>query len=164
MIENRKTAGELSKTLGITTATIRNYVSKFGQFLSPDATRKTRKRFSPEDVQILMAAKSLLNDGLTYDQVVNQLENQPLEGEVIDDLPPETQPEDIPAADEIPSAIQSIEFFSQVIDQLTEQHKSVISAKDETITGLKKDKDRLQMEISWLRLPWYKKLFRDPPE
>jgi DNA-binding transcriptional MerR regulator len=164
MIENQKTAGELSQTLGVTTATLRNYVSKFGQFLSPDATRKTRKRFSPEDVQTLLIAKSLLDDGLTYDQVSDQLQAQPLTGEVIDDLPPETQPEDIPPADEIPSAIQSIEFFSQVIENLSAEHKNALTAKDEMIGELRQDKTRQQREISWLRLPWYRKLFNDPPE
>ena len=164
MIENSQTAGEISKTLGITTATLRNYVKHFGQHLSPDAARKTRKRFTADDLQTLKVAKTLLDDGLTYDQVSEQLEILRAQCEVIDDFQPENQPEDIPQEEETPSAIQSIEFFSQIIDQLTEEHKTALQAKDSHIESLEKNQDRLQKEISWLRLPWYKKLFRDPPE
>jgi DNA-binding transcriptional MerR regulator len=155
MIENRKTPGELSQTLGVTTATLRNYVSHFGEFLSPEATRKTRKRFTPEDAQTLQAAKSLLDDGLTYDQAAAQLQTQPLTGEVIEDF--QTGPEPEPANDLPPSAMQTREFYEQFF-------KPALDAKDETISELKQDKDRLQHEIAWLRLPWWKRAFRDPPE
>ncbi|GAH82812.1 unnamed protein product, partial [marine sediment metagenome] len=80
----------------------------------------------------------------------------PFTGDVFEDeIPPEPQPQ---------AAIQSIDFFSQVIDQLTAEHQTALTAKDAHIVTLEKNQDRLQREISWFRLPWYKKLFRDPPE
>lgn len=153
-MQNKQTPGQLSKSLDITTATLRNYVKHFGQFLSPDAQRKSRKRFNPDDVQTLRYAKSLLDDGLTYAETLDQLESQPLEGEVLDDLPPI----DLPPATEIPSsAIQTKEFYDQFF-------KPALDAKDETISELKEDKDRLQRQLNYERLPWFRRVFRDPPE
>lgn len=157
-MQNKQTPGQLSKMLDVTGATLRNYVKHFGQYLSDDAQKKTRKRFNPDDVQTLRYAKSLLDDGYTYDEAVTKLETQPLEGEVLDDLPPfEDESQDAPPADEIPSAIQTREFYEQFF-------KPALDAKDQTINLLEQDKNRLQRELTFLRLPWYRKLFRDPPK
>jgi hypothetical protein len=59
--------------------------------------------------------------------------------------------------EEASSALQTKEFYEQFF-------KPALDAKDQTIEMLEQDKDRLQKENFWLRLPWYKKLFREPPE
>ena len=148
-MQNLQTPGQLSKTLGITTATLRNYVQHFGQYLSDGAKKKTRKRFTPEDVQLLHYAKSLLDNGNTYQETLDLLETQPIEGEILEDFQPfEQDPEPAPIPET--SAIQTAEFYEQFV-------KPMIDAKDETIEILRK-------ENAWLRTPWYKKIFRDPPE
>jgi len=175
--------GKVSETLNVTDTTLRNYVKHFKKFLSPDATKRTGKRFSPEDVETLKTAKGLLDEGWTYEQVQERLESQPVTGEVIDESQPETEPQpdtsqEEPTPDEIPSAIQSIEFFSQVIEQLTDEHKTALTAKDNHIEELKTDKERLiqekeqerlekektQRQLNYERLPFYRQWFTEPPE
>ena len=158
MNEEPKKPGEIAKTLDVSTVTIRNYVREFSQFLSPSATAKTNRKFTPEDVRTLTLATSLLRDGSTYDEVRQQLtERLPLEGDVFEGKEPEETYQE-------PSAIQPLEFFQAFVDQLSAEHQATITAKDETIETLKEDKERLQAEVDWLRLPWYKKLFRGSGE
>ena len=70
-------------------------------------------------------------------------------GEILKSFKPiqqEPDPEPIPEV----NAIQTAEFYEQFV-------RPMIDAKDETI-------DILRKENQWLRLPLYKKIFRDPPE
>jgi DNA-binding transcriptional MerR regulator len=152
-----KRPGEVSQTLNVTGATLRNYVKAFGAFLSPEATAKTRKRYSDEDVSTLIYAKSFLDDGLTYDQVITRLDERPMTGEVLqgegwEAHPVEPEPEE-PTPEEEPDR--------QLVAQ--EIIKMLVDAKDETIDQLKDDKKQLQKEIAYLRLPWYQKPFTRQP-
>ena len=157
MTAKGKPPGKLADELGVTGATLRNYVSHFGPFLSDQAKRKTRKRFSPEDVNTLKYAKSLLDDGLTYDQAADELEtSQPLVGEVIDDEIPAPDPEpEIPPDDtqDQQYGLQLVEF----LDMLNKEHKTALEAKDEVIAAkedqiseLRQDKERQQKRIDQL--------------
>ena len=156
-----KRPGEIAKTLNVTTATLRNYAKKFAPFLSKDATGETNRRYTPEDVETLKLASSLLRDGLTYEQVRSQLQERPVTGEVIEDetTGPEP-PEDTPPEDTEPEpavSMQTLEFFEKFV-------QPALSAKDETIEILQRDKERLLRENAWLRLPWYRRLFTKPPD
>jgi len=170
-----KTPGEVSQTLDVTGTTLRNYVKQFSPFLSPDATRKTRKRFSPEDIQTLQTAKSFLDAGLTYEQVQERLENQAVTGEVLENFQPETEPQPEPSPEDFQpediTAIQTREFYERFF-------KPALDAKDETINELKSDKERLiqekeqerlekekaQRQLNYERQPWFRKWFTEPPE
>ena len=153
-----KRPGEVSQTLNVTGATLRNYVKAFGVFLSPEATAKTRKRYSDEDVSTLIYAKSFLDDGLTYDQVITRLDDRPMTGEILqgegwEARPVEPEPEEpAPEEPEQDRQLAPIEFIKLIVD-----------AKDQTIDQLQEDKKQLQRELSWLRLPWYQRLFTRPP-
>jgi len=167
MNEIGKTPGEVSKTLDVTGATLRNYVKNFALFLSPDATRKTRKRFSPEDVDTLLTAKSLLNTGLTYGQVSERLETQPLEGEVIDETSPAGSGstfEDIPPAEEQTTAIELLDWFENVLERQKEQHQTALDIQTQHIESLKSDKERIQRQLNFERLPWWRKWRTEPPD
>ena len=175
MNEIGKTPGEVSQTLGVTTATLRNYVKKFGQFLSPDATRETSKRFSPDDIETLKTARSFLHAGMTYKWVQEHLENQAVTGEVLEDFQPETDPQPEPSSEDFQpndiSAIQTREFYERFF-------KPALDAKDETISELKTDKERLiqekeqerlekekaQRQLNYKNLPFYRQWFSEPPE
>ena len=156
MAEITQRPGEIAAILNVSGMTLRNYVREFDQFLSPQAVNKTGRRFTERDVHTLQLATSILREGYTYDQVRERLANRPLEGEVLDDLPPfeEPQPEEHQADDPPSSALQVYKQFFQ----------PVIAAKDETIQAKDDHIEELQKEIVWLRTPWYKKIFRDPPE
>ena len=151
-----KRPGEVSQTLNVTGATLRNYVKAFGAFLSPEATAKTRKRYSDEDVSTLIYAKSFLDDGLTYDQVITRLDERPMTGEVLqgegwEARPIEPEPEE-PTPEEPNRQLATLEYIKIIVD-----------AKDQTIDQLQDDKKQLQKENAYLRLPWYQRLFTRPP-
>ena len=160
-----KRPGEVSQTLNVTGATLRNYVKAFGAFLSPEATAKTRKRYSDEDVSTLIYAKSFLDDGFTYDQVITRLDERPMTGEVLqgegwEARPIEPEPEEpTPEEPEQDRQLATLEYIKIIVDQTQE----TVKAKDQTIDQLTEDKKQLQQELSWLRLPWYQRLFTRPP-
>ena len=151
--------GAIVKMLGVSGVTVRNYSHQFSSFLSPGATSETGRHFTSEDVKVLRLAASLLRQGFSYEEVRHQLEeNQPMTGEVFEEG---AAPE--PRQEPPPSAIAPLEFFTQFIETLKDEHQATLQAKDETIANLKEDKKRLQEEVSWLRLPFFVKWFRKPP-
>jgi len=151
MTEKPITPGEIRKILDVTDATVRNYCNRFGEFLSPDATRKTRKRFSPADVQILQLAKSYLDDGYTYDQVINLLENQSLD-DILDIEIPSPQVEKPSSPDDETNAILPAEFYKQF--------EIAIAAKDQTIEILLTENERLRAELAKKDRGFWDRLFR----
>lgn len=132
-----QTPAEIRETLGVTDTTIRNYVKRFGRFLSPDATRKTQKRFNENDIKVLRIAKGYLDQKYTYEQTINLLESQDFD-DILDQPLPKPEPE---------------------INQTSALaiYRETIRAKDAHIADLQK-------EIRWLRLPWWRRIFSDPPE
>ena len=88
--------GAVARELDISTSTLRRWAKEFHPYLSkmaakPDVTDTgagAHRRYTRDDVEILTRVKTLLNRGLTYDQVVQRLrsegaapseERQPLE-------------------------------------------------------------------------------------
>lgn len=152
--------GEVAKELGVTGVTLRSYSKEFSQFLSPGAINPVSRHFTLADRKTLKIASSILRQGFTYEEVRQQLtESLPLEGEIF-----EGEPEEEPTQ-EAPSAIQPLEFFQMVVDQLREEHRSTLQAKDETIETLRQDKERLQAEVDFLHQPFFVRWFRSrkPP-
>ena len=72
---------EAAQRLGIPASTLRRWSRRFAAFLSPqahglrpaDGTRGHR-RYTPEDLAVLARCKTLLSQGLTFDQVAAMLE------------------------------------------------------------------------------------------
>lgn len=153
MDEPTRKPGEIAKMLGITTATVRNYVKEFREFLSPAATAETNRRFTPEDIKVLRVASELLREGFNYPEVRERLnERLPMEGEIFEGEPePETPP-----PPETPQSILPLEFFSQFVEQLNAQHQAHLET-------LKEENERLRAELNYARLPFFVKWFRKPP-
>jgi DNA-binding transcriptional MerR regulator len=162
MTENIR-IGEVADLLDVVPATVRVWVTKFGDdYLSDQANTRTGKRFSPGDVEMLREIQRLLRDGATYEEVSRQLQPRPqvVTGEAYEDAA--DQPHfDVPGVDR-ENAIQPLEFFENFINQLNTQHEREIASKDALINELKEDKSRLQEEVDRLRLPWWERLFRRP--
>ena len=173
MTNTMKRPGQVAEKLKVSGMTLRNYVKAFEPFLSDYATRPTGRRFTAEDVQTLKHASSLLREGLTYNDVRNQLDQEKTTGVILEDEytepepepEPETEPETPPTEDnQRSSSIQTIDLFTNVVEHLKEEHETTTKAKDELIHELKTDKAELKAEVTWLRMPWYRKLFTERPE
>lgn len=154
-------SGEVAKELGVTTVTVRSYANRFNQFLSPGASETSRK-FTPEDVKVLKLGNSLLRSGYTFKETIERIKEQlPVAGDILEDVEPHQEPPEPPPGE--PRSIQPMEFFSQFLERLTEEHQLTLQAKDTTIETLQADKARLQAENAWLHLPFFIRWFRKPP-
>ena len=150
------TPKQTAEILEIPPSTLRRYRSQWAGYLSaPDKSRQ----YTQDDIDTLRLIRDLIGQRKSQDEIAEILmqgPQPPFAGDVFEDeIPPGPQPQ---------GAIQSIEFFQNIMDQLTNEHKTALTAKDAHIETLEKNQDRLQREIAWFRLPWYKKMFRDPPE
>ena len=180
MTNTMKRPGQVAEKLKVSGMTLRNYVKAFEPFLSDYATRPTGRRFTAEDVQTLKHASSLLREGLTYNDVRNQLDQEKTTGVILEDEytepepepEPETEPETPPTEDnQRSSSIQTIDFFTNVVEHLKEEHATTTKAQDEFIQELKTDKAELKADneykdqlINYERQPFFRKWFTPQPE
>jgi len=70
---------EVAARLEVSPSTLRRWSEEFAEFLSPEADSsegKQHRRYSDEDMATLITVKGLMTDGLTYDQVREQLGDQ----------------------------------------------------------------------------------------
>jgi DNA-binding transcriptional MerR regulator len=74
---------EVAARLEVSPSTLRRWSEEFAEFLSPEADSsegKQHRRYSDEDMATLITVKGLMTDGLTYDQVREQLGDQDSSG------------------------------------------------------------------------------------
>lgn len=137
----------LAQTLEISGATLRNYVREFGEYLSDKARRSKQRRYTSQDIEILTRASKLLSEGYTYQDTREILAGQEAyTGEVVeDDEEINNQGDEQPIRGEI----QPATFFKELIDSLTTRHEGEISY--------------YKRQLAYWQLPWYKRLFREPP-
>lgn len=157
MQNEKRTIGETARFFNVTTVTIRNWVSLLGEtYLSPSATRKTGKRFSNSDVTTLKKLRTLLEEGSTYDQVLDLLPTTP---EIVEET---TEEPALQSAEQPGSAIQTLDIlekFQALMKLQQQQNQETINAMGSHIETLKEENLRLQTEIERLKTPWFKKLF-----
>jgi len=150
---------ETADQVGVTPATIRNYVNTFGEYLSPSATQDTRKRFTPRDVATLKEIRRLVKSGFPYYDIPDQL---PARGVVVEETAtvegPQLEPE--PPDHETPSAMEKFNPLAEFY----KMHRETIETKDELIAELRKDKERMENRIENLenqikesRRPWWRR-------
>ena len=126
------TPKQASETLEIPPSTLRRYRLEWAAYLSvPDKSR----RLTQADLDTL---------GIIRDHI-----GKKSRGEI------EAILQGTPLIDEQPGgAIQSVDFFSQVMEQLTEEHKTALQAKDDHISDLRREIDQLRADLK----PWWKRL------
>jgi DNA-binding transcriptional MerR regulator len=76
--------GDVARELDISTSTLRRWAKEFHPYLSQTAAKPdsassgtaTHRRYTDEDVHLLTRVKVLLDQGLTYDQVIERLKRE----------------------------------------------------------------------------------------
>ena len=140
--------GDVAHGLEVSLQTVRNWLKMGDEYFSQNATKTTGKRFTPADIQQLQRIKSLLGEGLTFEDIPARLPAFP---QVVDHQDPPEQT----------AAIQPTEYLDQlmaILDQQAQTYQVTISAKDETIQVLRSENERLRDELERSRLPWWKRL------
>jgi len=66
---------QTARYLGVSPATVRNYTRQFADHLSPTASPPPGqpRRFTEEDLRVMATVKSLLTEGVTYEQARRRL-------------------------------------------------------------------------------------------
>jgi DNA-binding transcriptional MerR regulator len=74
MTQGYFTSGQASGMTQLPLGTIRRYVSQFGEHFSPQARVNSRgRRFTPRDVELLLAIRSMYSSGYTTEAVQKSL-------------------------------------------------------------------------------------------
>jgi len=144
---------KVASTLQVSTQTIRNWVNKFGDFLSSEATQQNNKLFSNNDVAMLQKVKQLSSEGYTWDEITNLLPDPTIAGEVIEDPQLDTDPQRSNQ-----DTTNAITVLQDQLEQIKILVDVTIKSKDETIEILKDENKRLRDEIEHLKKPLWKRL------
>jgi DNA-binding transcriptional MerR regulator len=138
------TPKQAAEILEIPPSTLRRYRSKWADYLSaPDEKR----RFTDQDIDTLRVIRDLTNQRKPKADIIAALQ-EPIEPFIFNDTQPAPEPDQS-------SAIQSIEFFSQVIDQLTSEHKTAIRAQSDHIDDLRREIAQLRSDLADAKKPWW---------
>ena len=145
--QQNKTPQEIAARLDISPSTLRRWSDEFTDFLSNQANTagKSHRRYTEEDLSILSAVKTLMNNGLTYEQVRQKLAQQPPEEE-------NGQTGVILSPDE--TTMAGLTYFSEAINELHQGQLSVLNsqaANRELMGVLIQDNFNLKEENSRLR-------------
>jgi DNA-binding transcriptional MerR regulator len=172
---NYHTPQAVAKQLGVSPATLRRWSDEFAEYLSSGADSgkgKSHRRYTEFDLGTLNTIKELMNSGATYEQVRQQLANQPVnypfrpQGSMLnsEETLPE-QPLDLPdrvshASDETALVTangpesHTITFVTNTLIALSESHKSILNsqaANRELMGVLIQDNFNLKEENNRLR-------------
>lgn len=145
--QQNKTPQEIAARLDISPSTLRRWSDEFTDFLSSQANTsgKSHRRYTEEDLSILSTVKTLMNDGLTYEQVRQRLLQRPAE-------PENLQTSVILSPDE--TTMAGLTYFSEAINELHQGQLSVLNsqaANRELMGVLIQDNFNLKEENSRLR-------------
>jgi DNA-binding transcriptional MerR regulator len=136
--------GEVSQLLGVPASTIRRYSALVADFLSPGA-HKRKRIYNDQDLTILARVRDLANQGVPLQEIPLQLAATIERGEF---------PKSALA---LPGLIEKID---QVYSRFEDQEAQLRRLSDSQV----ETERRLQALWEWSQLPWWKKLFRRPPE
>lgn len=116
---------ELASRLEVSPSTLRRWSEEFADFLSPEADSsegKQHRRYSDEDMAMLITVKGLMADGLTYDQVRERL-NQPDAGSK-----PDGPGSMVPADAALPLA-PAMTFLADTLHNVADSQQAVLNSQ-----------------------------------
>lgn len=135
---NKLTPSQAAELLDISTRTLSRYALAFENSLSEGAGRHGKKRsWDGEDVATIRRAQALMAKGMTISDISDVLNVRP-------------------SGDDTPATILSPEqniVLGGMIER-TRQLGDDVTSQDERIEAIE----------TWLRLPWWKKLFTGPTD
>lgn len=132
--------------LAISPATLRSWSTAFAELLSPAAQKAqtehggaTQRRYTDEDVGVLARAKQLLAEGLTYEEALARLRDEP--------PPAPVEPTDgVSALESADALVVSSELHMAMVSL-----REALAAKDETIAALEERVAAAERHLTDLR-------------
>jgi DNA-binding transcriptional MerR regulator len=156
----------VARELDVSPATLRRWSDEFADYLSrgaDSAQGRSHRRYSEQDIATLMVVKELMNNGMTYEQVRQQLAQRPLVGTTEPSAPlsptPETrdtffQNEETALMAANDGESPAIAFLTNTLMALSDGQKSILNsqaANRELMGVLIQDNFNLKEENNRLR-------------
>jgi DNA-binding transcriptional MerR regulator len=154
--------GDVARELDISTSTLRRWAKEFHSYLSRMAGRPdsagavgTHRRYTDEDVELLRRAKGLLDQGLTYDQVIRRLRREGLQPseesgpreEAYPILAPEKQAESTalaPGFVVVADALRNINDSQQALQNSLQVNRNLLGVLIQDNFNLKEENSKLR--------------------
>lgn len=150
------TSGQISDMLEIPPSTLRRYVKDFAAHLSETATKKRGRRFNERDVAVIARAREMLQQGRVPEEVDKIL------AVVGEEQEPEATTDSALAL--VPSISQAL---TEALDTARSLRMEVVDLGDQVddVAGRQVASDRrLEQLEAWMREPWWRRLFGQPPD
>ena len=125
------TPSQVSETLGIPASTIRRWAKKFSPYLSEQPGKK--RSYTISDLDIFRQIHHLSSQGLSLDQIADSLKVR--------------EPEQVKAVE-----LLALDDFAQALESLFADNAKLQERIDE-------QQKQISQLISWISMPWYKRLF-----
>ena len=175
---------EVAERFGVTTATLRLWSTHFADYLSPAAQKATtenggaaQRRYVEDDLRVLSHAKTLLAEGLTYEEVRCRLgesgNRNANEGSEVISTSGSCPAEEATSKDLVLS--EPARLVLAALQDSIRAKEETLSSKNETIVALTTTVATLQNQVSDLKqelattqasrpqpaswAPWWKRLF-----
>ena len=136
------TVGQVAQELDLSAQSVRRYAHEFRDHLGPDANpgHGATRQFTPEDVQVMRAAKRFLMSGLTYETTNQRLDLVSI------DVPSDPPPTASTAVDLAPvhSALSAVFVNLHRIDQTIQTSLTQTATDRHTLIQLAADVERLE--------------------
>jgi DNA-binding transcriptional MerR regulator len=158
--------GDVARELDISTSTLRRWAKEFHPYLSETAAKPdsgsagagTHRRYTSEDVQLLMRVKTLLDQGLTYDQVIERLKREG--GSASDEYPSPEETYPIVAPDKevdaqslgpslvvVADALRNINDNQQALQNSLQVNRNLLGVLIQDNFNLKEENSKLRERV-----------------
>jgi DNA-binding transcriptional MerR regulator len=118
---------EVASRLEVSPSTLRRWSEEFSEFLSPEADSsegRQHRRYSDEDLATLITVKGLMAEGLTYDQVRQQLTEASAKKE--SSIP---SPSSLVAADAALPLAPAMTFLADTLHNVADSQQAVLNSQ-----------------------------------
>lgn len=138
---------QVADWLNVNPQTVRQYSTEFADYLSESASppKGHVRRFADSDRELLYAAKQMLDSGMTYDAVRDQLERGVHRLEEY--TPPEEEPEERPEQPTAMVSVDQLRLWVQPFQEATEEWREIARERQKEIESLREENRRLREEL-----------------
>jgi DNA-binding transcriptional MerR regulator len=159
------TPGQVSESLKVPASTLRRWAVKFVDHLSPQPKGRTHRKYTVDDLNTFRRIRDLSGQGFTLEEIANRLDvvdQDPPPDDTTDLITTEGYSQMLSYAVESLNSLQSTIASQQMI--IADQGQRITRLESKTIDVDAGQSDELQRLRKWAALPWYKRIFKPPPE
>lgn len=156
------TPGQVSESLKVPASTLRRWAVRFVDHLSPQPKGRTHRKYTVDDLNTFRRIRDLSGQGFTLDEIANRLD-------LVDQDPPPDDTTDLITTEGYSQMLSyAVESLQTMQAMIADQGKRITQLESQSSAAAKVTIDDQTDEIKrlrqWAALPWYKRIFKPPPE